>query len=112
LIEKLRIFPKRITDDFYQEMKYIIEENNPESNMQSQDSRFWKSQSYSRSTWAEALVPINICQWPAFTTGSAAASDIPSLGEKIQTPIDNIIVIVAKEYLQTSQNDIQWRARA
>ena len=38
------------------------------------------------------------------------ASDMPDLKDKLQTPIDNLRV--AKEYLKTSQSDIQYRARA
>ena len=34
---------------------------------------------------------------------------MPDLKDKLQTPLDNLRV--AKEYLETSQNDTQWRAR-
>lgn len=34
---------------------------------------------------------------------------MPDIGDKIKTPFDNLLV--AKEYLETSQSDIQWRAR-
>jgi len=60
--------------------------------------------------FAEALIPINPQRWPAFTAGSIAESEMPEFGDKIQTPLSNIIV--AKEYLETSQSDIQWRSRA
>lgn len=59
--------------------------------------------------FAEALVPVNPHRWPAFTAGSAMASDMPDLKDKLQTPFDNLRV--AKEYLETSQSDVQWRDR-
>ena len=37
------------------------------------------------------------------------ASDMPEFGDKIQTPFNNLIV--AKEYLETSKSDVQWRDR-
>ena len=63
----------------------------------------------SPSIFAEALVPINPHRWPAFAAGSAMSSDMPDLKDKLQTPFDNLRV--AKEYLETSQSDIQWRDR-
>lgn len=63
----------------------------------------------SPSIFAEALVPVNPHRWPAFTAGSAMASDMPDLKDKLQTPLDNLRV--AKEYLETSQSNTQWRAR-
>ena len=63
----------------------------------------------SSSIFAEALAPINPRRWPAFTAGSAMASDMPDIKDKIQTPLDNLRV--AKEYLETSQSDVQWRGR-
>ena len=63
----------------------------------------------SSSIFAEALVPINPYRWPAFTAGSAMASDMPDVKDKLVTPLDNLRV--AKEYLETSQSDIQWRDR-
>lgn len=59
--------------------------------------------------FAKALVPLNPRRWPAFAAGSAMASDIPEFGDKIQTPLNNLIV--AKEYLETSKSDVQWRDR-
>ena len=94
-------------DDFYGEMKDIFNDvstNNPESTFQSEDSK--SSQSCFPNLFAEALVPINVRRWPAFNAGSAAASDMPSIGDKIKTPLDNLLV--AKEYLETSQSDVQW----
>ena len=57
--------------------------------------------------YAEALVPINPRRWPAFDAGSAMASDMPDIGDKIKTPLENLLV--AKEYLETAQSDVQWR---
>jgi hypothetical protein len=37
------------------------------------------------------------------------ASEMPKFGDKIQTPLSNLIV--AKEYLETSKSDVQWRDR-
>jgi hypothetical protein len=37
------------------------------------------------------------------------ASDMPEFGDKIQTPFNNLMV--AKEFLETSKSDIQWRDR-
>lgn len=47
------------------------------------------------------------CQWAAFTAGSAMASDMRNISDKLQTPLDNLRV--AKEYLETFQSDTQWR---
>ncbi|MDX5585574.1 MAG: hypothetical protein QNK20_11805 [Aureibaculum sp.] len=63
----------------------------------------------SSSIFVEALAPINPRRWPAFMAGSAMGSDMPDLQEKLQTPFNNLIV--AKEYLETSQSDTQWRDR-
>jgi hypothetical protein len=64
---------------------------------------------YVPSMFAEALVPINIRRWLSFAAGSASASDMPEFGDKIKTPFENLVV--AKEYLETSQSDIQYRDR-
>lgn len=37
------------------------------------------------------------------------ASDMPDIGDKIKTPLDNLLV--GKEYLETAQSDVQWRDR-
>ena len=37
------------------------------------------------------------------------SSDMPELGDKLQTPFNNLVV--AKEYLETSKSDLQWRDR-
>jgi hypothetical protein len=63
-----------------------------------------KSSSYFPNIYAEALVPINPCRWPVFGAGSVMASDMPDIGDKIKTLFDNLLV--AKEYLETSQSDI------
>ncbi len=64
---------------------------------------------YFPNIFAEALVPLNPRKWPAFVAGSAMASEMPEFGDKIQTPFNNLLV--AKEYLETSQSDVQWRDR-
>jgi len=63
----------------------------------------------SSSIFAEALAPINPHRWPAFGAGSAMASDMPDIKDKLKTPLDNLRV--AKEYLETSHSDAQWRWR-
>lgn len=42
--------------------------------------------------FAEALVLINPLRWPAYITGSAMASEMPELVDKLQTPFNNLIV--------------------
>jgi hypothetical protein len=37
------------------------------------------------------------------------ASSMPNIGNKIKTPLDNLLV--TKEYLETAHSDVQWRAR-
>ncbi len=37
------------------------------------------------------------------------SSDMADIGDKIKTPLDNLLV--AKEYLETAQSDVQWRYR-
>lgn len=59
--------------------------------------------------FAEALIPINPHKWPSFVAGSAMASNMPDLIDKLDTPRQNLIV--AKEYLASSKSDIQWRDR-
>lgn len=63
----------------------------------------------SSSIFAEALVPINPCRWPAFTAGSSMSCEMPDIEDKIKTPFENLRV--AKEYLETAQSDNQWRYR-
>jgi hypothetical protein len=97
-------------DEFYSEMQDLREDlspNNPESISQSQDLGFL--QSHFPNMFAEALVQINPRRWPTFTAGSTMASEMPQFLDKIQTPMDNLVV--AKEYFKTSQSDLQWRAR-
>jgi hypothetical protein len=62
----------------------------------------------SSSMFAEALVPVNPRRWPAFMAGSTMSSEMTDIKDKLQTPLDNLRV--AKEYLETSQSDLQWRA--
>jgi len=64
---------------------------------------------YFPNIFAKALVPLNPHRWPAFAAGSAMASEMPEFGDKIQTPLNNLVV--AKEYLETSKSDEQWRDR-
>lgn len=86
-------------DDFYDEMKEVLE-----SSSKSKDSY-----SFFPNIYAEALVPINPRRWAAFDAGSAMSSDMADIGDKIKTPLDNLLV--AKEYLETAQSDVQWRSR-
>lgn len=90
-------------DDFYSEMKEILE---PSSKSESEGSY-----SFFPNIYAEAaLIPVNPRRWPAFTAGSAMeVNEIPNIGDKIKTPLDNLIV--AREYLETAQSDVQWRDR-
>jgi hypothetical protein len=53
------------------------------------------------------ILPLNPVRWPAFIAGSAMTSDMPEFGDKIQTPFHNLVV--AKEFLETSKSDVQWR---
>ena len=64
---------------------------------------------YFPTFFAEALVPVNPARWPAYLAGSSMASDMPEFGDKISTPFTNLVT--AKEYLETSQSDVQWRDR-
>ena len=84
-------------DDFYTSMKEtgVIESQ--------------KDSSSNAVCVADALAPINWSKWPAFTAGSAAASDMPDLPGKLGTPFAN--VQVAQEYLATAQSDVQYRSR-
>ena len=64
---------------------------------------------YFPNIFVKALVPLNPRRWPAFAAGSEMASEMPEFGDKIQTPLSNLVV--AKEYLETSKSDVQWRDR-
>ena len=64
---------------------------------------------YFPSMFAKALIPVNLRKWPSYVAGSVMACDMPEFGDKIQTPVNNLIV--AKEYLETAKSDIQWRHR-
>lgn len=64
----------------------------------------------SSSIFVNGLVPINPYRWPGHAIGSAMASDMPDFLDKIKTPLDNLQVV--REYLATSQSDIQYRSRA
>jgi hypothetical protein len=91
-------------DDFYAEMKMTLDDIET-----SNSQRSTILEEYFPNLFAEALVPINPTRWPAFLAGSASASDMSELSEKLRTPFENLVV--AKEYLETSQSDIQWRDR-
>jgi len=73
------------------------------------DDFFPEMQPYFPNMFAEALIPVNPIRLPAYVAGSAMSSDMPEFSDKIKTPFENLIV--AKEYLETSQSDIQWRDR-
>lgn len=64
---------------------------------------------YFTNIFAEALVPLNPCRWPAFAGGSTMVNDMPEFEDKIQTPFNSLIV--AKESFETSLCDVQWRYR-
>ena len=64
---------------------------------------------YFPNLFAEALIPLNPRRWPAYLAGSTMASDMPEFGDKVATPFTNLLT--AKEYLETSQSDVQWRDR-
>lgn len=60
---------------------------------------------YFPNLFAKGLVPLNPRRWPAFLAGSAAASEMGEFGDKLQTPVSNLII--ANEYLETFKSDIQ-----
>lgn len=64
---------------------------------------------YLPNIFAEALIPLNPTRWPTFAAGSFFNSDMPEFTDKLTIPQHNLIV--AKEYLETSQSDTQWRDR-
>lgn len=39
----------------------------------------------------------------------AMAKDMPDIPDKLQTPLNNLLA--TKEYLESSQSDLQWRSR-
>lgn len=69
----------------------------------------WFPHLFAKALVPPLIVPINPDKWPAFVAGSAMASNMPELGDKIKTPLNNLVV--AKEFLETSKSDIQWRDR-
>lgn len=89
-------------DDFYSSMKEILDNSNNENLTKDRKAA-------SSSFFVEALVPINPYKWESYVVGSASASDMPEIGDKLKTPFSNLEV--AKEYLQTAQSDVQWRDR-
>jgi hypothetical protein len=99
-------------DDFYVEMSDVLSDINSHSSNLKDESKTTLSSSvlHSNSIFVEALVTVNPCRWAAFTAGSAADNNMPNFIDRVQTPIDNLVV--AKEYLETAKSDVQWRDRA
>jgi len=55
------------------------------------DSELQKANKGASSTiFTEALISINVGRWPAFSAGSAAASEMPDLSGKLSTPFSNL----------------------
>ena len=96
-------------DDFFTEMRSTLEDIKT-SNLAS-ETHYSNGilETYFPNMFSEALVPINPIRWLSYTAGSALSIDMPALGDKIKTPFQNLLV--AKEYLETSQSDVQWRDR-
>jgi len=80
-----------------------------DSTSNSENTKISRPASIYAEAAASAIVPYNPRRWPAFVAGSAMANDMPDIGDRIKTPLDNLQV--AKEYLETAQSDVQWRAR-
>jgi len=59
--------------------------------------------------FAEALIPVNPQRWLGYLAGSISTSEMTEFNDKVTTPFNNLLV--AKEYLETSQSDVQWRDR-
>ena len=89
-------------DDFYSSMEEILDNSSNEKPTKVREAS-------SSSFFAEALVPLNPYRWGTYAAGSVSASDMPEIGDKLKTPFSNLQV--AKEYLETSQSDVQWRDR-
>ena len=96
-------------DDFFNEMRSTLEDIKTSNLASETHASNGILETYFPNMFAEALVPINPLRWPSYTAGSALSSDMPELGDKIKTPLENLLV--AKEYLETSQSDVQWRDR-
>jgi hypothetical protein len=96
-------------DDFFAEMRSTLDDRKTSNLGPETHYSYGILQRYFPNIFAEALVPINPIRWPSDTAGSALSSDMPALGNKIKTPFENLVV--AKEYLETSQSDVQWRDR-
>jgi hypothetical protein len=97
-------------DDFYTKMRPMLEDietSNFKPETIHQEYNFL--QKYFPNMFVKGLVPFNPRRWPAFIAGSSLSSDMPELGTKIRTPLENIRVV--KEYLETSQSDVQYRDR-
>lgn len=104
-------------DDFYSEMKEILENSQSPVKSELRISTIDVVESnyngllaqYAPNLFAEALVPIRARHWPAYIFGSTSQSQMPELSDRIKTPFENLRV--AAEYLETSQSDEQWRDR-
>lgn len=96
-------------DDFFTEMKSTLDEIETSNLASETHNSNGVLETYFPNVFIEALVPINPMRWPCYTAGSILSSDMTELGDKIRTPFENLVV--AKEYLETSKSDIQWRDR-
>ena len=94
-------------DDFYTEMRGYFEDPVTTQRKSSSSSDFLPT--YFPNMFAEGLIPLNPRHWSAYWAGSAMSNEMPEFGDKIQTPFVNLQV--AKEYLESSKSDIQWRDR-
>ena len=91
-------------DDFYSEMKPFLNEPDTKTSIERTEPL-----SSSSSIFAEALIPMNPTKWVSYAAGIVTSSDMIDLSDKLGTPFNNIVV--AKEYLETSKSDIQYRDR-
>lgn len=96
-------------DDFYNEMKSTLQDIESSNLVAQKQDSYGMLQTYFPTMFAEALVPINPIHWPSYVAGSALSNEMPEFGDKIKTPLDNLVVV--GEYLETPQSDIQWRDR-
>ena len=71
-------------DYFYSSMKEILDNS---SNKKPTKQRL------ASSFFAEALVPLNTYKWGSYVAGSAYASDMPEISDKLKTPFSNLQVV-------------------
>ena len=64
---------------------------------------------YFSNLFVEALVYPNPQRQPVYVAGSAMASNMPEFGDKVAITLTNLLTV--KEYLETSQSDVQQRDR-